>query len=257
LTVALLFAADPGGSSRSRSQVAPGALVDQSNPPRTTGACPGGGWGPDTPADYAAQTFTAGVTGALTDIVLPLAGTNPTVVIAVTTVAADGQPVVATPLGSTPVTFTPLPRTFTNVDVTLATPVRIQKGTQYAVVLSAPNEDSAHGVIVFWAADLGASVTGPSASPCEPGIYPGGRAWTHGLGAVGADADFFFETDVIGAKRLTVAKAGSGNGSVRAADGTIDCGATCTADLSPGRSVTLSAAADSGSVFMGWVGGGC
>jgi uncharacterized delta-60 repeat protein len=56
---------------------------------------------------------------------------------------------------------------------------------------------------------------------------------------------------------LTVGKAGSGTGTVTSSPGGINCGATCSADFASGTVVSLSAAADSGSTFMGWSGGGC
>jgi uncharacterized repeat protein (TIGR02543 family) len=57
---------------------------------------------------------------------------------------------------------------------------------------------------------------------------------------------------------LTVTNSGTGTGSVISSDGfKINCGTTCFARLNTGTSVTLTAAADSDSVFMGWSGGGC
>jgi len=52
---------------------------------------------------------------------------------------------------------------------------------------------------------------------------------------------------------LTVSKDGSGAGNV-SDGGTIDCGATCNDDYPYNTMVTLTAAADSGSTFMGWSG---
>jgi len=51
---------------------------------------------------------------------------------------------------------------------------------------------------------------------------------------------------------LTVAKAGSGSGTVTGTG--IDCGATCSATLTSGTAVTLTAAAASGSTFVSWSG---
>jgi hypothetical protein len=53
---------------------------------------------------------------------------------------------------------------------------------------------------------------------------------------------------------VTVAKTGAGTGTVTSAPGGISCGATCTASFNAGTSVSLSAAADAGSVFIGWSG---
>ncbi len=51
---------------------------------------------------------------------------------------------------------------------------------------------------------------------------------------------------------LTVTKSGSGSGAVSGSG--INCGSTCSASYASGTSVTLSAAAASGSTFAGWSG---
>src|SRR5262249_4262571 len=56
---------------------------------------------------------------------------------------------------------------------------------------------------------------------------------------------------------LTVAKAGTGSGTVTSADGGIICGATCSAAYVSGTMVTLAAIPAAGSVFRGLSGGGC
>ncbi len=56
---------------------------------------------------------------------------------------------------------------------------------------------------------------------------------------------------------LSVTKAGTGTGVVTTAPTGITCGATCSASFLTGNSVTLTAAAASGSTFSGWSGGGC
>lgn len=53
---------------------------------------------------------------------------------------------------------------------------------------------------------------------------------------------------------LTVTKAGTGTGTVTSAPSGINCGSTCSANYSSGTSVTLTAAAASGSTFAGWSG---
>ncbi|MBI2357911.1 MAG: VCBS repeat-containing protein, partial [Deltaproteobacteria bacterium] len=55
---------------------------------------------------------------------------------------------------------------------------------------------------------------------------------------------------------LTVAKLGSGSGTVTSSPSGIDCGATCQADFASGEAVTLTASPASGSVFAGWNGCG-
>ena len=54
---------------------------------------------------------------------------------------------------------------------------------------------------------------------------------------------------------LTVAKAGTGAGTVSSAPPGIDCGATCVAPFTVNTSVTLTAASDANSLFIGWSGG--
>jgi lysophospholipase L1-like esterase len=53
---------------------------------------------------------------------------------------------------------------------------------------------------------------------------------------------------------LTVAKSGSGAGTVTSTPAGINCGATCSASYASGTSVTLTAATASGSTFAGWSG---
>jgi Tol biopolymer transport system component len=54
--------------------------------------------------------------------------------------------------------------------------------------------------------------------------------------------------------QLSVTKAGTGTGSVSSSPAGIDCGLTCSADFQQATVVTLTAAADPGSVFTGWTG---
>ncbi len=56
---------------------------------------------------------------------------------------------------------------------------------------------------------------------------------------------------------LDIIKYGSGSGIVTGAAVGINCGATCSASAPGGTAVTLTAAADPGSWFAGWSGGGC
>jgi hypothetical protein len=57
-----------------------------------------------------------------------------------------------------------------------------------------------------------------------------------------------------GSYRLTVTKSGTGSGTVNSTPSGISCGATCSATFATGTQVTLTAAADSDSVFDGWSG---
>jgi hypothetical protein len=53
---------------------------------------------------------------------------------------------------------------------------------------------------------------------------------------------------------LTITKAGTGTGSVTSSPSAISCGASCSAAFNTGALVTLTAAADTGSIFSGWSG---
>ena len=53
---------------------------------------------------------------------------------------------------------------------------------------------------------------------------------------------------------LTVSKGGTGSGTVTSSPAGINCGSTCSATYNSGTSVTLTAAAASGSTFGGWSG---
>ncbi len=56
---------------------------------------------------------------------------------------------------------------------------------------------------------------------------------------------------------LSIAKIGTGSGTVIRTGGAINCGSTCTESLTPGSTVTLTASPTAGSTFTGWSGGTC
>jgi hypothetical protein len=56
---------------------------------------------------------------------------------------------------------------------------------------------------------------------------------------------------------VNVTKTGSGSGTVTSIPAGINCGITCTATYTARDMVTLTATADSGSTFLGWLGEGC
>ncbi|MGE0919557.1 M6 family metalloprotease domain-containing protein [Trichlorobacter lovleyi] len=58
-------------------------------------------------------------------------------------------------------------------------------------------------------------------------------------------------------KTLTVSKGSTGSGTVSSSPAGISCGSTCSASFLQNETVTLTAAADAGSIFTGWSGGGC
>jgi endo-1,4-beta-xylanase len=69
-------------------------------------------------------------------------------------------------------------------------------------------------------------------------------AYTSVLGALNA----------VSSVALTVAKSGSGSGTVTSTPSGINCGSTCSAGFASGATVTLTATPASGSTFAGWSG---
>jgi len=102
---------------------------------------------------------------------------------------------------------------------------------QTTSVTETPNSDSTFG---GW--------TGPNAAECAAGsvIMNADKSCT---------ATFNIQTF-----NLSITKAGNGSGTVSSSPAGINCGAACSADYPIGEAVTLSAVADSGSVFIGWEG---
>ena len=82
-------------------------------------------------------------------------------------------------------------------------------------------------------------------TPCNanPGEMCGGP-WRNSI----------YRTGVTPSKTLSVAKGGSGSGSVTSSPAGITCGATCTANFATGTPVTLTASPAGGSTFAGWSG---
>ena len=74
-----------------------------------------------------------------------------------------------------------------------------------------------------------------------------------GAGLVNA----FAAVTAVEPRTLTVAKSGTGAGTVTSSPAGINCGATCSANFNNGSSVTLTASPATGSSFAGWSGGGC
>ena len=122
------------------------------------------------------------------------------------------------------------------------------------------------GTVAF--TDGGAAIAGceavalaASTAACTTGaLAPGGHAIVAaypGDGAVKPSASAPLAHTVYAPFTLSVAKAGTGAGSVASAPAGIDCGATCGAAFAEGTVVALSATPAAGSVFAGWSGEGC
>jgi hypothetical protein len=101
-------------------------------------------------------------------------------------------------------------------------------------------------------------IEGAESSTYRLGVADAGEPISCGVEAinsVGAEYEFSSnEVLVPGVGVVTVAKTGSGAGTVTSAPVGIDCGGSCTALLEKGTAVTLNAVADPGSEFTGWSG---
>src|SRR5438046_9067488 len=56
---------------------------------------------------------------------------------------------------------------------------------------------------------------------------------------------------------MSVSRAGAGTGTVTSTPAGISCGFDCSEPYSSGTTVTLTAAANAGSAFVGWTGAAC
>jgi hypothetical protein len=119
-------------------------------------------------------------------------------------------------------------------------------------VTGAVMANSEDGKLYRW--DL-ATNTLSQAVTLSPGV---GEAYTSTL--IGPDGTVYATNwailNAIGATAtVTVARTGSGIGSVASSPGGIACGGACSAQFSPGLAITLNAVPEVGSIFTGWLGG--
>jgi len=102
----------------------------------------------------------------------------------------------------------------------------------------------------------GTSVT-LTATPDPDSTFTGWSGACSGTGdcTVKLNADTDVNANFAGPnQRLTVMEDGNASGTVTSDPAGIDCGAVCSSPFPTGSSVTLTATADSGSVFIGWSG---
>lgn len=93
------------------------------------------------------------------------------------------------------------------------------------------------------------SIGDKNATLVIPSDAPEGSPVSDGLSGTGTSTLQWFP--------LTVAKAGSGSGSVTGSPAGIDCGSACSASYPSGTAVTLTATPAATSTFAGWLGAGC
>lgn len=110
-----------------------------------------------------------------------------------------------------------------------------------------------HLVTLTAVADPHSSFTGWSVAG-EPSLCPGTGSCQVQMNA---DTEVTATFAAIPQRSLEIGKTGGGAGAVTSEPAGIDCGATCAADFDQGTAVTLEAAADPGSSFVGWSGGNC
>ncbi|MEA2499657.1 MAG: large repetitive protein [Actinomycetota bacterium] len=85
--------------------------------------------------------------------------------------------------------------------------------------------------------------------------WSGGGCSGTGSCSVKLDSSTTVSATFLVGRALTVAKSGSGAGTVTSSPAGIDCGVTCEGAFTDGDSVTLTAVADPNSLFVGWTSG--
>ena len=111
--------------------------------------------------------------------------------------------------------------------------------------------------------------TGQGSVRRTPGTaYAGGSAvylnsgtneaqWTTAPWSIVNVFDFQFRARFSSGEALSVAKSGTGTGTVTSSGGAISCGTVCAASFGFGTLVALQASPDPGSAFLGFSGSGC
>ena len=96
-----------------------------------------------------------------------------------------------------------------------------------------------------------------AASSPNSAFYNGSPSGVSITGISASGSTMYCTLSLSGQYTLTVAKAGTGSGTVTSTPAGIDCGSDCSEPYNPGATVTLTAAPVAGSVFTGWSGAGC
>jgi hypothetical protein len=95
-----------------------------------------------------------------------------------------------------------------------------------------------------------------SGTPTMVGTFTGTVTATNGINP-DATQNFSITIDAVAPSLLTVQIHGTGTGTVDSVPLGIACPGDCSESFSTGSAVTLTATPTGGSVFMGWLGGGC
>ena len=132
-------------------------------------------------------------------------------------------------------------------------------GTGSGTVTSAPGGISCGGDCTqAYANGTAVTLTAAASTGSTFGGWSGGGCAGTGTCAVSMTAAQAVTATFTTVQRtLTVTKAGTGSGTVTSAPGGISCGGDCSEGYANGTTVTLTAAAGTGSTFGGWSGGGC
>jgi len=97
-------------------------------------------------------------------------------------------------------------------------------------------------------------INGAQVLTCTDSTFSSGAIALSTYNATAEFDDVVVTTLTPAAQTLTVTRTGTGSGLVTSDPAGIECGITCTADFDSGKVVTLTAAADHGSSFIGWAG---
>ena len=148
-------------------------------------------------------------------------------------------------------------------------PLAIGAATAYAAQLTATWTDNANGTAFFKVERK----TGTTGTYTQIGTTPTGvttyvdstlatgTTYCYRVRASNSFGDSPYSNEACrttgGTFDVTIAKSGTGAGTVVSTPTGISCGSDCFESFTEGRVVTLTATAATGSVFAGWSGGGC
>ena len=105
------------------------------------------------------------------------------------------------------------------------------------------------------------ATTGPGTTTYADPAGVAGTTYCYRVKASNAFGDSGYSNEACGSPAagfaFTIAKAGTGSGTIVSSPPGIDCGDNCVTSYPAGKVITLTATAAWGSFFSGWSGGGC